>query len=60
MALRSVSATLEIARDGQEAMDHLTNHVKAPPRLVLLDLKLLKIDGLEVLRRIPAKTTAHA
>ena len=52
MALRSVPATLEVARDGQEAMDYLTNDGKALPRLVLLDLKLPRIDGLEVLRRI--------
>ena len=52
MALRGVPATLEVARDGQEAMDYLTNDGKALPRLVLLDLKLPKIDGLEVLRRI--------
>ena len=52
MALRGVPATLEVARDGQEAMDYLTNDGKAMPRLVLLDLKLPKIDGLEVLRRI--------
>ena len=52
MALRGVPATLEVARDGQEAMDYLTSDGKALPRLVLLDLKLPKIDGLEVLRRI--------
>lgn len=52
MALRGVPATLEVARDGQEAMDYLTNDGSALPRLVLLDLKLPKIDGLEVLRRI--------
>jgi len=52
MALRGVPATLEVARDGREAIDYLTNDGKALPRLVLLDLKLPKIDGLEVLRRI--------
>ena len=53
LALRMTTpATLEVARDGQEAMDYLTNDGKALPRLVLLDLKLPKIDGLEVLRRI--------
>ena len=52
MALRGVPGTLEVARDGQETMDYLANDGKALPRLVLLDLKLPKIDGLEVLRRI--------
>ena len=36
MALRGVPATLEVARDGQEAMDYLTNDGNALPRLVLL------------------------
>ena len=52
MALRGVPATLEVVRDGQEAMDYLTNDGSGLPRLVLLDLKLPKIHGLEVLRRI--------
>ncbi len=52
MALKGLPATLEVARDGQEAMDYLTNDGKALPWLVVLDLKLPKIDGLEVLRRI--------
>ncbi len=47
------------ARDGQEALDYLLMNGKfagrkpeGNPQLVLLDLKLPKIDGLEVLRRI--------
>src|SRR5580704_1921444 len=50
-----------IARAGVEALDylfgtgaHAGRDVKAVPALVLLDLKLPKIDGLEVLRRIRA------
>jgi CheY-like chemotaxis protein len=47
-----------VARDGQEAIDYLTNEGewkdRAPgnPAVILLDLKLPKIDGLEVLAMI--------
>ena len=47
-------------RDGAEALDYLfrrgafANRVDAQPALLLLDLKLPKVDGLEVLRQIKA------
>ena len=42
-----------IARDGVDALDVLfASPASAPPHLVLLDLKLPKIDGFGVLRRI--------
>jgi len=47
-----------VARDGQEAIDYLTSEgewkERAPgnPAVILLDLKLPKIDGLEVLDMI--------
>lgn len=44
-----------VAHDGVEALDFLFHGAHAPyplPTLVLLDLKLPKVDGLEVLRRM--------
>ncbi len=50
---------IHIARDGEEALDyvfgegaHAGRQIEDRPRVILLDLKLPKIDGLEVLRRI--------
>lgn len=43
-----------VARDGQEAIDLLL-HDGPLPALVLLDLNLPKIDGLEVLKRLRAE-----
>ncbi|MGH9496043.1 MAG: response regulator [Candidatus Sulfotelmatobacter sp.] len=50
---------IEVARDGEEALDflfctgpHTARSFDHPPKLVLLDLKLPKVDGLEVLRRM--------
>jgi len=52
-ALRQIEGIeLEVAHDGQEAIERLTRQGAHVPRLVLLDLKLPKVGGLDVLRWI--------
>jgi two-component system response regulator len=60
-----VANRVEVARDGVEALDWLFRqgkHAGRPaedPSLVLLDLKLPKIDGLEVLKRMRAEPSTR-
>ncbi len=52
---RHVVNSIEVARDGEEALAWLPRWEADPtlwPTVVLLDLKLPRIDGLEVLRQI--------
>lgn len=51
----TVANDLQVVRDGQEALDHLFGEgasSRPTPALILLDLKLPKVDGLEVLKQI--------
>jgi DNA-binding response OmpR family regulator len=53
----NVANEIQVARDGAEALDYIAaagSGAKPLPQLVLLDLKLPKVDGLEVLRAIRA------
>jgi two-component system response regulator len=50
---------IHVARDGEEALEFIFcqgqyagRRIEQVPRVILLDLKLPKVDGLEVLRRI--------
>src|SRR5262245_23569398 len=62
-ALRKAKLDCEfvVARDGQEALDfifcegaHANRDKDALPALIMLDLKLPKVDGLQVLQRVRA------
>lgn len=64
MALRALQQArlanaIHVARDGVEALDfifctgpHAVRKLEARPELILLDLKLPRVDGMEVLRRL--------
>lgn len=52
----NISNEVVIARDGEEALNHLRGNGNGLPALVLLDLKLPKVDGMEVLRHIRAES----
>jgi two-component system, response regulator len=63
IALRKnhLANAIHIVRDGEEALDFLfcrgsyaDRNCEYPPKLVLLDLKLPKVTGLEVLRELKA------
>lgn len=41
-----------VVRDGQEALDYLFDESRGLPELVVLDLRLPRVSGLEVLRRL--------
>ncbi|MGD0884262.1 MAG: response regulator [Thermodesulfovibrionales bacterium] len=59
----NIANPLEVVRDGQKALDYLfytgkySTVTHSLPGLILLDLKLPKVDGIEVLRKIKGDRT---
>jgi two-component system, response regulator len=63
----NLSNSIQVARDGEEALEFLfcrgaysQRSFDQPPRLIVLDLKLPKVDGLEVLRQIKIDSRTRA
>jgi len=60
LAENNLANEVVVARDGEEALDYLfrrgrfASRAAGNPAVVLLDLKMPRVDGLEVLRRIKA------
>ncbi|HET7893514.1 MAG TPA: response regulator [Candidatus Sulfotelmatobacter sp.] len=55
----NLANNIQVARDGEEAIEFLFGNgsspdhfLERPPNLILLDLKLPKVDGMEVLKRL--------
>jgi len=49
---RNLANQVFVCRDGAEAMDFFENGASPVPKVILLDLKLPKVDGLEVLQHL--------
>lgn len=68
-ALRKANLTnrIQVARDGAEALKFLFaegiysgRQIETGPKMILVDLKLPKVDGLEVLRRVKSDSLTKA
>ena len=62
-----VSNRIQVVRDGEEALDFIFGKDASSdgpseqrPKMILLDLKLPKVDGLEVLRRLKGDPTTRS
>jgi len=67
LAKHNLANKIHVVRDGEEAMDFLfcrgpfsERTFDNPPKVVLLDLKLPKIDGLEILRALKSDPRTRA
>ena len=63
----NIANRIEVVRDGAEALEFIfatgayaSRSIEHAPKVILLDLKLPKVDGLEVLRQIKADPRTRA
>jgi CheY-like chemotaxis protein len=64
---RDLAGAIHVAHDGEEALDflfcrgaHAGRSFEHPPKVVFLDLKMPKVDGIEVLRAIRSDPRTRA
>jgi CheY-like chemotaxis protein len=63
LAENNLANEVVVARDGEEALDYLFRRgrfalrAEGNPAVILLDLKMPRVDGLEILRRIKSDET---
>jgi CheY-like chemotaxis protein len=66
LAEYNLANEIVVARDGVEAMDYLyrrnafANRPEGNPAVILLDLKMPRLDGIEVIRKLKSDTTLSA
>ena len=63
----NITNQIQVVRDGAEALEYLFctgayahRQINEPPKVVLLDLKLPKVDGLEVLEQVKSDPRTRA
>lgn len=66
LKMHNLANTIDVVRDGAEALDYIycrkayANRICTDmPQLILLDIKLPKVDGLEVLKAIREDKNSH-
>lgn len=54
LSLVDPALAVDVVGDGEEALDYLSRAAATPPAAIVLDLKMPKVDGHEVLRQVRA------